>query len=66
MPPYDVGCYIKLYYNGDTLEDTIYVSVDGHILNHSEKWKINNTFRVFNMYQFSIEIISEFQELSGN
>ena len=65
IPPHDCGCYIKLYYNGNILEDTIYISTDGHILNYSEKWKIDNT-QYFNMYQFSIGNISKNQEITGN
>ena len=66
IPPYDAGCYIKLYYNGNLLEDTIYISVEGHIISNSDKWKIEKKNKVVNLYQFSIQKHIDNETTTGN
>ena len=66
IPPYDDGCYVKLFYNGNILEDTIYISKDVQILSNSKKWKIDAR-RPYqeNFYQFSMSEYSEQYETKG-
>lgn len=66
IPPYDAGCYVKLYYNGNMLEDTIYISMEGHIISQSDKWKIEQIYQKFNLYQFSIKNYTENKKATGN
>ena len=66
IPLYDSGCYVKLYYNGNVLEDTIYISKEGHILNQSDKWKINRVTPYLNYYRFSVRKFYENKDLKGN
>ena len=66
IPPYDAGCYVKLYYNGNMLEDTIYISKEGHIISPSDKWKIEKKDRPFNLYQFSINNYTENGKTTGS
>ena len=64
IPSYDVGCFVKLYYDSNTLEDTVYISKDGTTLNHSDKWKVEiNKFN--NLYQFSLRNLSRNQDMIG-
>ena len=70
IPPNDAGCYVKLYHNGNMLEDTIYIPMEGHVINHSNKWKIekkNPAFNLYkNLYQFSIKKYTDNEKTTGN
>ena len=67
IPPYNAGCFVKLYYNRNIVMDTIYISLDGHILKQSDKWKINKTTHTFyNLYQFSMRRLIQNREMTGN
>ena len=65
IPPNDDGCYVKLFYNGNILEDTIYISMDGEILSHSKKWQIGARRPYHNLYRFSMSEYSEQNEREG-
>ena len=66
IPPYDAGCYVKLYYNGNMLEDTIYISMEGHIISNSDKWKIEKIHQSYNLFQFSIKKHIDKEITTGN
>ena len=55
VPPDETGCYIKIYYNGNILEDTIYIPNNGPIHSYSEKWKIGKNKQYLpSFYDFTI------------
>ena len=54
VPPDETGCYIKIYYNGNILEDTIYIPNNGLIQSQSEKWQIGKNNPLPSFYDFTI------------
>ena len=66
IPPNDAGCYVKLYHNGNSLEDTIYIPMEGHIISNSDKWKIEKKNQAFNLIQFSIKKYTDKEKTTGN
>ena len=65
IPPYDVGCFVKLYYNSNSLEDNIYISKDGTNLNHADKWRVERNKFINNLYQISLRHFSRNQDMIG-
>ena len=65
VPPYDDGCYVKLYHNGNVLKDTIYIPKNGPIQSHSKEWKIRTNNPLPNFYDFTIIQSSKSNESKG-
>ena len=45
IPPFDVGCYVDLKYNGNIIEDRFYISKEKQTKSRDNKWIIVNVLQ---------------------
>ena len=57
--PYHKGCYFKILFNWNELEDTIYLSSNREVISQNNVWRMSPIYDGINQYQYDQFLVTK-------